>query len=225
VTQPTPARVRVVLADDHPVVRDGLRSLLASLPGVELVAEAATGREAVREAVLHRPDVVVMDLHMPDLDGIAATREVVRAVPSAAVLVLTMYDDDDSVFAAMRAGARGYLLKGAGQAEITGAIRAVAAGQAIFGPGVAARVLRYFAAPPRPDVPFPDLTAREREVLDLVATGLTNAVIAARLGLAAKTVANHLSAIFTKLQVAGRAEAIAVARQEGLGSPQHRTPR
>lgn len=211
--------VRVVLADDHPVVRDGLRSLLASLPGVELVGEAGTGREAVREAVLHRPDVVVMDLHMPDLDGIAATREVVRAVPSAAVLVLTMYDDDDSVFAAMRAGARGYLLKGAGQAEITGAIRAVAAGQAIFGPGVAARVLGYFSAPPRPDVPFPELTAREREVLDLIAAGQTNAAVAARLGLAAKTVANHLSAIFTKLQVAGRAEAIAVARQGGLGSP------
>jgi len=211
--------VRVVLADDHPVVRDGLRSLLASLPGVELVAEAATGREAVREAVLHRPDVVVMDLHMPELDGIAATHEIVRAVPGAAVLVLTMFDDDDSVFAAMRAGARGYLLKGAGQAEISGAIRAVAAGQAIFGPGVAARVLGYFAAPPRPDVPFPDLTAREREVLDLIAAGLTNTAVAARLGLAAKTVANHLSAIFTKLQVAGRAEAIAVARQGGLGSP------
>ena len=229
-TDPATDPVRVVLADDHPVVRDGLRSLLASLPGVELVGEAATGREAVREAVLHRPDVVVMDLHMPDLDGIAATREVVRAVPSAGVLVLTMYDDDDSVFAAMRAGARGYMLKGAGQAEITGAIRAVAAGQAIFGPGVAARVLGYFAAPHRQDVPFPDLTAREREVLDLIATGLTNAAIAARLGLAAKTVANHLSAIFTKLQVAGRAEAIAVARQEGLGSPhqgttQHRTQR
>jgi DNA-binding NarL/FixJ family response regulator len=215
--------VRVVLADDHPVVRDGLRSLLASLPGVELVGEAATGREAVREAVLHRPDVVVMDLHMPDLDGIAATRELARAVPSAAVLVLTMYDDDDSVFAAMRAGARGYLLKGAAQAEITGAIRAVAAGQAIFGPGVAARVLGYFAAPPRPDATFPHLTAREREVLDLIAAGLTNAAVAARLGLAAKTVANNLSAIFTKLQVAGRAEAIAVARRGGLGSP--RAPR
>lgn len=220
-----PATVRVVLADDHPVVRDGLRSLLASLPGVEVVGEAATGRQAVREAVLHRPDVVVMDLHMPDLDGIEATRQVVRAVPAAAVLVLTMYDDDDSVFAAMRAGARGYLLKGAGQHEIAGAIRAVAAGQAIFGPGVAARVLGYFAAPPRPGVPFPDLTAREREVLDLIAGGLTNAAIAARLGLAAKTVANHLSAIFTKLQVAGRAEAIALARQEGLGTAHERGPR
>jgi DNA-binding NarL/FixJ family response regulator len=212
------ATLRVVLADDHPVVRDGLRTLLASMPGVELVGEAATGREAVREVVLRKPDVVVMDLRMPELDGIEATREVLRAVPSVAVLVLTMYDDDDSVFAAMRAGARGYLLKGAAQEEIAAAITAVAGGQAIFGPGVAARVLGYFSAPPRTGDPFPQLTGREREVLDLMAAGLPNGAIAARLGLAGKTVANHISNIFAKLQVAGRAEAIARARREGLGS-------
>lgn len=209
--------VRVVLADDHPIVRDGLRTLLGSLPGVELVGEAATGREAIRETVLHKPEVVVMDLQMPDLDGIEATREVLKAVPGVAVLVLTMYDDDDSVFAAMRAGARGYLLKGAEQDEIANAIRAVANGQAIFGPGVATRVLGYFAAPPRVDEPFPELTGREREVLDLIAAGLSNAAIATRLALAGKTVANHISNIFAKLQVAGRAEAIARARKEGLG--------
>jgi DNA-binding NarL/FixJ family response regulator len=169
--------------------------------------------------VLHKPEVVVMDLQMPDLDGIEATREVLRAVPGVAVLVLTMYDDDDSVFAAMRAGARGYLLKGASQDEIASAITAVANGQAIFGPGVASRVLGYFAAPPRVDAPFPELTGREREVLDLIAAGLTNAVIASRLGLSGKTVANHISNIFAKLQVAGRAEAIARARKEGLGGP------
>ena len=172
------AVLKVVLADDHPIVRDGLRALLASLPGVELVGEAQTGREAVREAVLRRPDVLVMDLQMPELNGIEATREVARVAPDVAVLVLTMYDDDDSVFAAMRAGARGYLLKGAGQEQIARAIQAVAAGQAIFGPGVAVRVLRYFAMPARTDAPFPDLTEREREVLDLIAAGLGNTAIA-----------------------------------------------
>jgi DNA-binding NarL/FixJ family response regulator len=212
------AVLRVVLADDHPIVRDGLRALLASLPRVELVGEAATGREAVREAVLRRPDVLVMDLQMPDLNGIEATREVARVAPGVAVLVLTMYDDDDSVFAAMRAGARGYLLKGAGQDQIARAIQAVAAGQAIFGPGVAVRVLRYFGTPARTDAPFPDLTEREREVLDLIAAGLGNTAIAGRLGLAGKTVGNHISNIFAKLQVAGRADAIALARREGLGT-------
>jgi DNA-binding NarL/FixJ family response regulator len=209
--------VRVVVADDHPIVRDGLRALLASLPDIELVGEATNGREAVRSAVTDRPDVIVMDLRMPDLDGIAATAEICRTAPDVAVLVLTMLDDDDSVFAAMRAGARGYLVKGAVQQEIVRAITAVAAGEAIFGPGVARRVLRYFAAPPAAQPAFPELSPREREVLDLIAGGLTNSAIAGRLGLSAKTVGNHTSAIFAKLQVAGRAEAIIRAREAGLG--------
>jgi DNA-binding NarL/FixJ family response regulator len=210
--------VRVVVADDHPIVRDGLRALLTSIPDVELVGEATTGREAVRSAVTDRPDVIVMDLRMPDLDGAAATAEICRVAPDVAVLVLTMLDDDDSVFAAMRAGARGYLVKGASQQEIVRAITAVAAGEAIFGPGVARRVLRYFASPPAAAAPaFPELSPREREVLDLIAGGLTNAAIAGRLGLSAKTVGNHTSAIFAKLQVAGRAEAIIRAREAGFG--------
>jgi DNA-binding NarL/FixJ family response regulator len=209
--------VRVVVADDHPIVRDGLRVLLDSLPDMELVGEATTGREAVRSAVVDRPDVIVMDLRMPDLDGATATAEICRTAPDVAVLVLTMLDDDDWVFAAMRAGARGYLVKGASQQEIVRAITAVAAGEAIFGPGVARRVLRYFAAPLAAQPAFPELSPREREVLDLIAGGLTNAAIAVRLGLSAKTVGNHTSAIFAKLQVAGRAEAIIRAREAGLG--------
>jgi DNA-binding NarL/FixJ family response regulator len=209
--------IRVLIADDHPLVRQGLTAALAALPEVEVVAEAATGSAAIREAVLHQPDVVVMDLQMPDGNGIDATRELARAVPSAAVLVLTMFDDDDSVFAAMRAGARGYVLKGAEQQEIARAITAVAAGEAIFGLAVATRVLAYFATPPRAASPFPELTARERQVLDLLAAGRSNHQIAQGLTLSVKTVANHLSAIFAKLQVADRTQAILRARDAGLG--------
>jgi DNA-binding NarL/FixJ family response regulator len=210
--------IRILIADDHPLVRQGLQAALAPLEEVEVVGEATTGKEAIREAVLHQPDVVVMDLQMPELNGIDATRELARAVPSAAVLVLTMFDDDDWVFAAMRAGARGYVLKGAEQHEIARAITAVAAGEAIFGPAVATRVLAYFATPPTTTpTPFPELTAREREVLDLLAAGHTNHQIAEQLGLSAKTVANHISAIFAKLQVADRTQAILRARDAGLG--------
>ena len=209
--------IRVLIADDHPLVRQGLQAALAPVLEVEVVAEAATGQAAVREAVLHRPDVVVMDLQMPELNGIEATRELARAVPSAAVLVLTMFDDDDWVFAAMRAGARGYVLKGAEQHEIARAIMAVAAGEAIFGPAVATRMLTYFATPPTTPIPFPELTAREREVLDLLAAGRNNHQIADQLSLSAKTVANHISAIFAKLQVADRTQAILRARDAGLG--------
>ena len=209
--------VRVVLADDHPVVRAGLTALLDSLPGITVVGVGADGREAVKEVVLHRPEVAVLDLQMPGLDGFAATREIARVAPEVAVLVLTMFEDDDSVFAAMRAGARGYLVKGAEQEEIGRAIRAVAAGEAIFGPGVAQRVLTFFAAPPPAADPFPQLTGREREILDLLAAALPNSAIATRLNLSPKTVANHLSSIFTKIQVADRAAAILRAREAGLG--------
>jgi DNA-binding NarL/FixJ family response regulator len=208
--------VRVVLADDHPVVRAGLAALLGSLPDVEVVGVAADGRQAVKEVVLHRPDVALLDLQMPELDGFGATREIARLAPEVAVLVLTMFDDEDSVFAAMRAGARGYVVKGAEQDEIGRAIQAVAAGEAIFSPGVAQRVLRYFAAPQPVVDPFPELTGREREILTLLAAALPNGTIAARLGLSPKTVANHLSSIFTKLQVADRAAAILRARDAGL---------
>ena len=212
--------IRVVLADDHPVVRAGLAALLGSLQGIEVVGVASDGREAVREAVLQRPNVAVLDLQMPGQDGFAATREITRVAPEVAVLVLTMFDDDDSVFAAMRAGARGYVVKGAEQEEIGRAIRAVASGEAIFGPGIAQRVLRFFAAPPPAAAdPFPELTAREREILDLLAAAKPNSMIATSLGLSPKTVANHLSAIFTKLQVADRAQAILRARDAGLGVP------
>ena len=209
--------IRVVIADDHPVVREGLSALLASVPSVTVTGIASTGREAVHAAVTLRPDVLVMDIQMPDLSGIAAAREITRAAPDVAVLMLTMFDDDDSVFAAMRAGARGYVLKGAQQDEIVRAIHSVAAGEAIFGPGIARRVLGLVSAPPPAGVPFEALTSREREVLDLIAAGVRNAEIARQMSVAPKTVANHISAIFNKLQVADRSQAIVLARDAGLG--------
>ena len=212
--------ISVVVADDHPVVRAGLTALLSSLADVEVVGVAANGHAALRETRAKRPDVAVLDLQMPGLDGLAATREITRAVPTVAVLVLTMFNDDESVFAAMRAGARGYIVKGAEQDEIARAIRAVAAGEAIFSAGVAKRVLRFLSGPPVVvNEPFPQLTGRERDTLDLLASGLSNAAIADRLRLAPKTVANNLSSIFAKLQVADRSQAIVRARDGGLGHP------
>jgi len=209
---------RVFIADDHPLFRRALRDLIASLPDMEVVGEAATGGAVVEQALVDRPDVVVMDLKMPNVDGIEATRQLTDAIPELAVLVLTMHEDDDSVFAAMRAGARGYLLKGAEQEEIVRAIEAVSSGQAIFGPGVAQRVMQYFAAAPSAkQQPFPELTPREREVLDLISSGESNPTIARRLGISSKTVSNHISVIFTKLQVADRSQAIVQARRAGLG--------
>jgi DNA-binding NarL/FixJ family response regulator len=209
--------IRVVLVDDHPVVLGGLRALLDSLPDFEVVGTATDGEAGVREVVLTRPDVVLMDIRMPGIDGLEATRRIRESANGVAVLVLTMFDDDDTVFGAMRAGAQGYLLKGADQAEIDRAIRAVVAGEAIFSPGVAQRVLGYFAAPPPVADQFPELTAREREVLDLMAAGERNQVIADRLFLSPKTVANHISSIFVKLAVADRSAAIVRARRGGLG--------
>ncbi len=212
------APVRVLLVDDHPVVRRGLRALLSSLPAIEVAGEAAGGDDAVREAQLLRVDVVVMDLQMPGTDGVTATARMAAAVPGAAVLVLTMSDDDDTVVAALRAGARGYLLKGADQDEIARAVHAVHAGQVVLAPDVAARlVLRLSGAPAAPARPFPELTDRELQVLDAMASGQGNAAIAAGLGLAPKTVGNHISAVFAKLRLASRAEAIVAAREQGLG--------
>jgi DNA-binding NarL/FixJ family response regulator len=212
--------VRIVLADDHPVVRGGLRALLATIDGLEVVGEAVDGETAVREVQLSQPDVVLMDVRMPGIGGVEATRQIRETTPSTAVLMLTMYDDDATVLTAMRAGARGYLLKGAEQEEIVGVIRAVVAGQVIFGPGIAGRVLDYFSAPPVAPAeapPFPELTEREREILDLLASGRRTAAIAERLFLSPKTVSNHLTSVFAKLEVADRAEAIIRAREGGLG--------
>lgn len=213
-------RLRVVIADDHPVFRDGLRALLATESGIEVVGIAGSGGEAVKVVEATQPDLVVMDLHMPDLDGVAATRQIVRTSPHVAVLVLTMFDDDDSVFAAMRAGARGYLLKGANQADVVRAVHTVGAGGATFGPAVAQRIIEFFSRPRPATTPlaFPHLTDREHEVLDLLAQGHANATIAARLRISDKTVRNHVSNIFTKLAVADRSHAIVRAREAGLGT-------
>jgi DNA-binding NarL/FixJ family response regulator len=211
-------QIRVLIADDHPVVRRGMAALLASLDEVEVVGEAADGEEAVRQAQLSRPDVVVMDVQMPGLDGIEATRRLARAVPEAAVLMLTMYEDDETVFAAIQAGAHGYLLKGAGQAEILAALQSVVAGQLVVGPEVAQRLVQRLGAGARRPLPFPELTVREREILELIAQGRNNTAIAEQLGVAVKTVGNHISAVFVKLHVASRAEAIVRAREGGLGS-------
>jgi DNA-binding NarL/FixJ family response regulator len=216
----TDREVRVVIADDHPVVRSGLSALLASVPSIVVAGLAATGREAVQAAVTLRPDVLVMDIQMPELSGVAATQEIAKAAPAVAVLMLTMFDDDDSVFAAMRAGARGYVLKGAQQEEIVRAIEAVASGEAIFGPGIARRVLGLASATPSAEAPFQELSGRERQVLDFIAAGVRNAEISRRMSIAPKTVANHISAIFAKLQVADRNEAIVIARDAGLGRGQ-----
>jgi DNA-binding NarL/FixJ family response regulator len=212
--------IRIVIVDDHPLMREGLRALVASLPDIEVVGEAGDGEAARRETQLSQPDVVVMDLHMPGTNGVDATRAILRATPVTRVLVLTMFEDDESVFAAMRAGASGYLVKGAQQDEIVRAVRSVAAGEAVFGPSVARRIIDFFASgahPPPIAEPFPELTTREREVLDLIAAGRSNPAISHHLVISGKTVSNHISAIFAKLQVADRAEAIIRARQAGLG--------
>ena len=208
----------ILVVDDHPVFRMGMVALLSSIDGLEVVAEAADADEAVERCDRLAPDVVIMDLHLGESSGIEATRRIVARRPGQGVLVVTMMDDDDSVFAAVRAGARGYLLKGAGPDEIERAVRAVANGEVLLAPAIAARAVSYLSGAQRSGpTPFPELTDREREVLDLVASGLDNLSIARRLSLSSKTVRNHLSNILTKLQVADRAQAIVRAREAGLG--------
>jgi DNA-binding NarL/FixJ family response regulator len=219
----TERRLRVIVADDHPIYREGLVTALSSLDGVEVVAEAGTGVEAVRAAEELAPDVVVMDLHMPEMNGIEATRRLSEAAPEVAVLALTMLEDDESVFAALRAGAKGYLVKGAQRRDIARAVEAVARGELIIGSSVAARAQAAFAARDRPrSGPFPELTDREHEILDLIARGLTNQAIASRLVVSQKTVRNHVSNIFMKLGAADRAAAIVRAREAGLGGGSNR---
>ena len=210
---------RVLVADDHTVFRYGMRAMLANVRGLEVVGEASTGEEAVEKAADLVPDIVLMDIQMPGMNGIEATRRIVQATPGVAVVVVTMFGDDDSVFAAMRAGARGYVLKGADADEVLKVLNAVAQGEAHFGPEIARRLMGFFSAP-KPAAPyeaFPELTAREAEVLDLIARGMSNQDIARRLYLSQKTVRNHISNIFLKLQVADRAQAIVRAREAGLG--------
>jgi DNA-binding NarL/FixJ family response regulator len=207
--------LRLLVADDHPLFRRGLRDALEATPGFEVLAEATDGAEAVQLATELSPDVVLMDLQMPELNGVEATRQILRARPDIHILVLTMFDSDSSVFAAVRAGAKGYLLKGADQQDVERAIRTVAAGEAVFGTAIAARLVSYFDA--NRTRAFPELTPREHDVLELLADGLDNQAIAATLMLSLKTVRNNVSAIFTKLRVADRAQAMLKARESGLG--------
>jgi len=210
--------IRVLLVDDHPSFRAGLRALLTTDERLRVVGEASTGAGAITAVASTTPDVVLMDISMPGVDGVEATRRVVDAAPHVAIVVLTMHDDDETVFAAVRAGARGYLLKGAPRAELLRAIHAAASGEALFGPEIARRMMAYFGRPVPSAAPaFPELSVREREILELVAAGRSNPDIARTLGVAPKTVRNHVSNVFSKLQVRDRAEAIARARDAGLG--------
>src|SRR5215211_7606855 len=217
--------IRILIADDHPVFRFGLRALLNAMPDTEVVGEVTTGEAAIALATSAQPDVILMDINMPGMNGIEATRRIRETNPDIRILIVTMLEDD-SVFAAMRAGARGYMVKGAEPSEVLRAIRAIADGEAIFSPAIAERLIHYFATPPTAashatrsaEAPiFPDLTDREREVLALIAQGLTNNAIAERLILSPKTIRNYITEIFSKLQVADRAQAIIRARNAGLG--------
>ena len=211
--------LRVLIVDDHPLFRKGMRALVESLPEMEVAGEATTGEDAIALAATLEPDIIIMDLQMPGGSGLVATRTILNASPHIRILIVTLSDDIESVFTALRAGARGYVLKDAGEGAMARAIQAVGRGEAIFSPAIASRLMDYFAAP-HPAVPkelFPSLTEREREVLGLIAQGHTNADIARQLSLSVKTVHNYVSNIFSKLQVADRAQAVVRAKQAGLG--------
>lgn len=212
--------ITVLVVDDHNLFRQGLSALLQAAPETAVIGAAATGQEAVAQAEKVQPDVVLMDIMMPDMNGIQATRRILAAQPGIGIIMLTMLEDDDSLFAAMCAGARGYILKGADKAEVLRTIKAVAAGEALFGAAVAARLSQFFQRGVSGEttvVPFPDLTDRERELLTLIAQGKNNQNIADQLHISSKTVSNHISNIFNKLQVADRAQAIVKAKDAGMG--------
>lgn len=210
--------LRVLIADDHPLFRKGMRALLESLPHVEVIGEASSGEEAVTMTTAQQPDLVLMDLQMPDGNGLAATREINKTSPHVRILMVTLFEDDESIFAALRAGAHGYILKDAEEDEMVRAIRAVGGGEAIFSPSIAARLMDYFATARtlEPQEIFPELTDREREILTLIARGESNGAIAEQLVISLKTVRNHVSNIYNKLQVADRAQAAIRAREAGL---------
>jgi DNA-binding NarL/FixJ family response regulator len=212
-------KTRVLIADDHPLFRHGIRRLLEATPDFETIGEATSGDEVVARADELLPDVILMDIHMPGLNGIEATRRILHAHSQIRVLMVTMFEDDASVFTAMRAGAHGYILKDAQKEDLLRAISAVGSGEAIFSPAIASRMISFFnsARTTTPAQVFPELTEREREILDLIAQGLNNGEVAARLVLSSSTVRNYVSSIFSKLQVADRAQAIVKARDAGLG--------
>lgn len=215
--------IRVLIADDHVLFREGVHAILKSVPDIEIVGEAGTGQEALTLASELKPDVILMDIQMPDLNGVEATGRIIKTHPDVGIIIVTMLEDDDSLFSAMQAGARGYVLKGADKAEMLKSIRAVVGGEALFGPAIATRLLnlfqynRAFSKNASLSSPFPDLTVREREILACIARGDTNAEIAERLTISLKTVRNHVSNIFTKLRVVNRAQAAIRARDAGLG--------
>lgn len=209
---------RVLIVDDHPVFRFGLQSLISSIPEMEIIGESTSGEAAVEDAIRLHPDIILMDINLPGINGIEATRQILSANPEIGILILTMFNDD-SVFQAIQAGARGYILKGADPDETVRAIQSVIHGEAIFSPKVADRLIHYMnnnKAELSPEI-FPELTDREREVLDLIARGLTNSAISEKLVLSPKTVRNHVSNIFAKLQVSDRSQAIVKAREAGFG--------
>ncbi len=211
-------KIRVLIADDHTLFREGLVALLDSIEDIEVIATVQDGMQAIKKAGELQPDVILMDIQMPEVNGIEATRKIIQTSPHIGIIVVTMFEDDDSVFAAMRAGARGYVLKGADQNDMLRAIRAVSRGEALFGPTIATRLMNFFNTPVQaPPQAFPELTAREVEILELIAQGMGNPEIARKLTISMKTVRNHVSNIFNKLQVTDRVQAAIRAREAGMG--------